>query len=107
MPALSPEKAKILIASREYLKNINKRNDFNKIKRQQIRLFLWRNQKGICPFCKQSIILEEGVVDHDHLTNKIRALIHKPCNKIIGSHTIESARQIINFLEQCQTDLKY
>lgn len=47
--------------------------------------FLWAGQGGLCAICKTP--LGEGYrchIDHDHETNKVRALLCKSCNNGIG-----------------------
>ena len=43
---------------------------------------LLREQKGRCPVCAQ--LLNEWCVDHDHVIMKIRGLIHRGCNNLLG-----------------------
>jgi len=43
------------------------------------------NQSGKCPLC-ETVITDKGtaVVDHDHKTGKVRALLCAPCNTALG-----------------------
>lgn len=47
---------------------------------------LYESQEGLCALCGlPSIGNERLAVDHNHITGKIRALVHRmPCNLIIG-----------------------
>lgn len=55
-------------------------------------------QSGDCGFCKKPL-LEDIVVDHDHITFKFRSLLHRICNSIqVGNHTVESALRLVQYL---------
>lgn len=65
------------------------RKDLSAIKKE-----LLLKQKAICPICKKSLIRtppRDRVVDHDHKTGVIRAVLHRGCNgmegKVLGSVT--------------------
>lgn len=50
-------------------------------------------QKGLCAICKFPPNEEENLcVDHCHETNKIRGLLCKPCNLLIGNANNDVAR---------------
>jgi hypothetical protein len=67
-------------------------------------------QKGVCALCRQP--MEFGgrirrmrvVVDHDHVTGKVRGLIHDRCNKLLGfaSDDIDLLRRAISYLRRTQ-----
>jgi hypothetical protein len=40
-------------------------------------------QKGCCALCKQPII-DDAVLDHCHKTGRIRAVLHRGCNSMLG-----------------------
>ena len=51
------------------------------------RKHLREEQGGLCPLCSQPIdlgIKGEGVVDHNHDTGEIRAVLHRSCNAAEG-----------------------
>lgn len=45
---------------------------------------LWVEQRGICPLCNNAIFLNEAVLDHDHKTGHVRAVLHRGCNQAEG-----------------------
>ncbi len=47
---------------------------------QVIREDLLREQKNVCPICAKTIRLDEAVLDHDHQSGRIRAVLHRNCN---------------------------
>jgi len=54
-----------------------------------------------CSICKKprSAFKKNLSVDHNHASNRIRGLLCFRCNKlIVGRHTIESARQVLEYL---------
>lgn len=54
-----------------------------------------------CAICKKrrSAFKKNLSIDHNHKTGKIRGLLCFRCNKFaVGRNTIESARQILNYL---------
>lgn len=54
----------------------------------QVRDELLEKQNWICPVCNQSLrytLTRNIVVDHDHNTGYIRAVMHRGCNKAEGS----------------------
>lgn len=73
---------------------------------------LWHNQgDGLCAFCWRQMTrpkhsVPEGTdacVDHEKDTKNVRGLVHNRCNRCyIGPHTIETARQLLTYMErQC------
>jgi hypothetical protein len=59
------------------------------------------NQHGRCAMCGRKRLL---VIDHDHTTKLVRALLCEPCNKGIGflKDDIKLLRKGITYLEQYQ-----
>lgn len=45
---------------------------------------LFEEQRGCCAVCWQESGDEELAVDHDHMTNKIRGLLCRQCNTLVG-----------------------
>lgn len=64
--------------------------EFTKFKRTElpaIRKELMAKQKGICPICGKDLTrtpTKNLVVDHDHTTGVVRALLHRGCNGLEG-----------------------
>ena len=57
-------------------------------------------QRGLCRFCARELA-DDIHVDHDHLTNTVRGLVHGNCNRhFIGSNTIVSSRTLVQYLEE-------
>ena len=51
---------------------------------QPLRELLWREQHGVCPLCETYIEPEQAVLDHNHSTGFIRAVLHRSCNALEG-----------------------
>jgi len=48
-----------------------------------VRLKLKREQQGLCPLC--GLPLDKDIVlDHDHATGDVRAVLHRWCNSVLG-----------------------
>lgn len=45
-------------------------------------------QKGCCALCQHPIV-DDAVLDHDHKTGKVRQVLHRGCNAMLGK--IENA----------------
>lgn len=64
--------------------------DLKKIKQSdipQIRKILIARQRGVCPICGKDLTRTRPVnlvVDHDHQTGVIRAVLHRGCNGLDG-----------------------
>jgi len=44
---------------------------------------LWDRQVGLCALC--SLPLDDSVsIDHDHSTERVRGLLHRACNGLLG-----------------------
>lgn len=53
-------------------------------------LKLWRSeqltrQAGRCRLCQLPLSLASACADHDHKTGRLRGLLHRPCNSVLGS----------------------
>ena len=58
------------------------------------RLQLLQAQAGLCALCGEPILPGQAVLDHDHQTGHIRAVLHRGCNSLEG--------QIVNSLPRNQ-----
>lgn len=75
----------------------------------QIRQDLINLRGNQCAICKKprSAFKNNLSVDHSHKTGKIRGLLCYRCNKfMIGRNTIETARQILEYLLQYDVPLE-
>jgi hypothetical protein len=45
---------------------------------------LLEKQGGVCAICHKPPVGERLAVDHDHVTGKVRGLLHRWCNSAIG-----------------------
>ncbi len=50
-----------------------------------------QDQQHLCALCKEHIEPIEAVLDHCHITGKLRAVLHRGCNAYLG--TIENNRK--------------
>jgi len=48
-----------------------------------VRLKLKKEQQGKCPLCGQPLG-DDIVLDHDHATGDVRAVVHRWCNAVLG-----------------------
>lgn len=58
-----------------------------KLKHSEIKSYreeLWQLQDGICPLCNTYIEPKDAVLDHSHFSGKIRNVIHRDDNMILG-----------------------
>lgn len=60
---------------------------------------MYSEQKGLCDICKTEV--ENPVVDHNHLTGKVRGLLCRTCNLGIG-HLQESPEVLLSAIEYLQ-----
>ncbi len=51
---------------------------------QKERDHLWRKQKKVCPLCRKEITQDQAVLDHNHQTGHVRAVLHRQCNQAEG-----------------------
>jgi len=57
-------------------------------------------QNGVCAVCGLPSNGKRLGVDHDHTTGRVRCLSCDPCNRLLlSSHTIASARRVLEILE--------
>lgn len=63
---------------------------------------LWEKQSGKCPVCKMSLPEKDFQVDHSHATGRVRGLLHRACNTLLGlSHdNITVLQGAIDFLRK-------
>jgi hypothetical protein len=84
----------------EFYKNI--KNRYNLSKTEYDKMF--NEQESSCKICKTNIkYLNRGLmVDHCHITNKVRGLLCNNCNTILGmaKDNIETLKECINYLEE-------
>jgi hypothetical protein len=45
---------------------------------------MWVNQNGCCALCRQPIDYKNIKTEHNHITNKVRALTCHTCNSLLG-----------------------
>ncbi len=47
---------------------------------------MYKEQSGLCPICLTSLpdTPTRACVDHEHRTNKVRALLCRKCNMLVG-----------------------
>jgi len=66
-------------------------------------------QNGLCAICCELVKPEEAVLDHDHKSGYIRAVLHRGCNAYIGHMENNMARNRIssNRLNQILTNFQY
>jgi hypothetical protein len=63
---------------------------------------LYAKQGGVCYICERSTGKTRRLsVDHDHETGRVRGLLCRPCNNLLGH-----ARDSIAFFERCISYLK-
>jgi len=53
-------------------------------------------QNGLCAICHEQILPGQAVLDHDHKTGYIRAVLHRGCNAFIGHIENNQKRNKIN-----------
>lgn len=60
------------------------------------------DQKGICPICSLELIRgRTSVIDHSHVTGKVRGIIHQRCNNALGNFldSPEICKRAADYLE--------
>ncbi|KKN77041.1 hypothetical protein LCGC14_0363800 [marine sediment metagenome] len=60
---------------------------------------MYTDQDGVCAVCKTEPDYEL-VVDHDHITGKVRALLCRPCNLKVGVLEHPLFPSLVNYLEE-------
>ncbi len=48
------------------------------------RLRMYIDQNGCCAICKEAVSYSEILTDHNHTTGKIRGLLCRRCNSMLG-----------------------
>lgn len=71
-----------------------------KLSKSQFEELLAR-QKGLCGLCERPLT-SPWTIDHDHLTGKVRALLHSNCNPLLGAGGDDPQRfaQAIDYLKR-------
>jgi hypothetical protein len=67
----------------------------------------WKEQKGLCAACEEPLPEKENgdrfpPVDHDHLTGKIRGIVHTKCNRGMGlfNDNPDRMRKVADYIER-------
>jgi hypothetical protein len=69
----------------------------------EIRQALIEKHGNNCALCKKprEVFKKSLAIDHNHKTGRIRGLLCYRCNKfLVGRQTIESTREILDYLEK-------
>ena len=84
---------------KELHRNWYLKNTYGLIPQQYDKMLEW--QHGVCAICQKPPRGGKKLhVDHDHVTNRVRCLVCNHCNRIlIGPHTTETARRVLQILE--------
>jgi len=53
------------------------------------------NQKGLCLMCKRVVEKGTAVLDHDHATGRLRGVLHRGCNAMLGHLENNRPRHIL------------
>lgn len=99
------------IYMREYMREYRKKNGWKMNRRDTLAQYglsymrwleLLRDQDGLCAICGSENDGKTLAVDHDHATGKVRGLLCKRCNLMIGfaSDDPNIMRQAIEYLEK-------
>lgn len=62
---------------------------------RDLRLQILQEQHNLCAICNEHLDIKEAVLDHDHKTGYIRAVLHRGCNAFIGHIENNQARNRI------------
>lgn len=75
-------------------------------------------QEGLCGLCKEPLSPEEAVCDHSHATGRIRQVLHRGCNALLGkiensmsinritdSRLRAIAANLVTYIETSETDI--
>ncbi len=65
-------------------------------------LSLYIRQNGCCAICKKATPLDKIQVDHNHKTNRVRGLLCRNCNLILG-HAKDNMQILSNAVAYIQT----
>ncbi|MSW53299.1 MAG: hypothetical protein F2817_20735 [Actinobacteria bacterium] len=76
-----------------------------------------RTQQYICPLCARIIALSDSALDHCHKTGKIRKVLHRWCNAVLGRvenwsgrsgiDKIQFLKAVVHYLEAPQTTVEH
>jgi hypothetical protein len=61
---------------------------------------LLRKQNGVCVICTETDPKSSLAVDHDHVTGKIRGLLCRRCNFLLGRIEHERGQATIKYLQE-------
>lgn len=63
---------------------------------------LYAKQKGLCAICNEPPTEKLLSVDHDHVTGKVRGLLHRSCNSALGilGDSVEGLEKAIKYLKE-------
>ena len=64
-------------------------------------------QAFICPLCYRSILPSEAALDHCHSTGKVRRVLHRWCNSVLGRVENWATRSGINKIEFLKSTVAY
>lgn len=71
----------------------------------EVRLRLLGQQGNRCAICKLPCSESEAVLDHDHKTGLVRAVLHRGCNSMLGkvenNHARYGIKNLAAFLNGC------
>lgn len=64
-------------------------------------------QGGVCALCAEPVSSDEAVLDHDHSTGRVRGVLHRGCNAMLGHlennrprHKLTSLPRFARFLSR-------
>jgi len=63
---------------------------------------LYRFQGGVCAICRRATGASRKLsVDHDHKTGRVRGLLCRPCNDLLGHirDDVQTAQRVVRYLE--------
>lgn len=65
---------------------------------------LVEKQNNKCPICQKDLLEGQIDVDHCHATNKVRAVLHNKCNRLLAccEDSIETLQRAIDYLKEHQ-----
>ena len=88
---------KVIINKKKWLWHIGKQYDIS----EDDYLFLLKNQDGACAICGD-IPMYRLVVDHNHATGKVRGLLCRQCNLLLGllGDDVDKAKSVIAYLDK-------
>lgn len=62
---------------------------------------MFLSQAGNCALCKEPFLNGDVVVDHSHTTGKVRGILHRTCNTVLGhaKDRIEILNLAVDYLD--------